>query len=152
MEKENFDTFAFGGGELPQEASPYEDVETLIRQKQKGKIFEDSSRVLEGIARRRKVYISLGRKGLKFMKFTVNDTFKDYKKSIKQINEKIPICVEVPTYKKEKGDDYSVTSAETGEKETVTPEKKSFNLFGKKKEQKAVDTKAVDVLDFTKEE
>ena len=146
----NFDVKSFSFGEektvLDEERKFYDGVESLERQKQKGKLFDDGSLVLGKVARQKKVYISLGKYGKKFMNLTVKETFKDYKSSIKKVDKQIPACVELPTYEKESKESYSVKSGRDGQKEFVFPKKKEKETKQMKK------SVIAEVLDFTQEE
>lgn len=83
----------------------YDDIDSMIKLRVKSKMFADVNVVLADVAKMNKVYSILGRYAKRIKNLSVKEFYRDYKKGMKQINKKIPVFIELPTYEK-KGDGY----------------------------------------------
>ena len=85
----------------------FENKDTMERLKIKRQLMLDTSEIFEFFSKRIAVYKVCGRYGRKYLNNALKEVYKDYKKGVKQINEKIPVYIELPTYKKEGENMYS---------------------------------------------
>ena len=98
--------------------------DTMERLRIKRQLILDVSDIFEFFSKKISVYKVCGRYGRKFLNKSLHEIYKDYKEGVRQINEKIPVFIELPTYKKEGENMYSKKSNLKGNSEkeyTVTP-------------------------------
>lgn len=110
--------------------------DTMERLRVKRQLMLDASDLFEVFSKKIAVYKVCGRFGKRFLNNALREVYKDYKKGVKQINEKIPAFVELPTFEKEGKNMYSKKSNLKGSSEkeyTVTPPvpKKKAGLLAK---------------------
>ena len=79
----------------------FELQETMERLKVKRQLVLDVSELYELFSKKIAVYKTCGLYGKRFLNKSLKEVYKDFKKGVKQINEKIPVFIELPTYKKE---------------------------------------------------
>ena len=79
----------------------FEEKDTMERLRVKRKLMKDVSDIFEFFSKKIAVYKVCGRNGKKYLNNALREVFKDYRKGVKQINEKIPVYIELPTYKEE---------------------------------------------------
>ncbi len=84
--------------------------ETMERLKVKRQLILDVTELYEIFSKKIAVYKACGFYGKKFLNKSVKEIYKDFKKGVKQINEKIPVFIELPTYRKEGENMYSKKS------------------------------------------
>lgn len=115
-----------------------EDMEPMLRLALKGKVLKDWNDILANNNKFRECHSKRNHKRIERI------LWKDVKDGFKQIDQKVPVFVELPKYSKETDESYAVEQVdETGKKskEVVFPEKKTQ----KKIYQENLE---VDVLDF----
>lgn len=112
-------------------------MDTMLRIALKGKLIKDCNEIFEKNDKYRLCHSK------RFHKKVGRSIYKDFKAGLAEINEKVPVFIELPKYEKVGKNEYSVTSSETVKKEFVIPEKKTD------KKPKVIDSFKVDFLEFT---
>lgn len=78
------------------EDDKFNDIDSMVKLKHKGKLVNDISSLYSDIAKKGEVFKNLGRYGKRTRDMAIKSLYKDFKKGLKILDEKVPVYIELP--------------------------------------------------------
>lgn len=78
------------------EDDKFNEIDSMVKLTHKGKLVNDVSNLYSDIAKNREVFTSLGRYGKRTRDKAIKSLYKDFKKGLKILDEKVPVYIELP--------------------------------------------------------